>query len=225
MADTENTCLKCETPTSDPYCEECTQEYRKLLDTELKPPELPWDTIHERAGRDPLDIAMDYVNGRTTTGGLIDAIADYATAAYQVGADPAPTVDARGAAEEIARETNGGDRDDFSYPVTLVALLEDPTIDHERGFADWLEAIILRHVTARDGSRWQPIETAPKDGTHVLLWATGAFYGCVVGRYNSRANNRGGGWLAERFPVPKPTHWMPLPKPPVTARSGGEGER
>ena len=68
---------------------------------------------------------------------------------------------------------------------------------------------------------WQPTETAPKDGTRLLLWATGAFNGCVVGRYSSRANNRGGGWLADRFVISKPSHWMPLPDPPITSEQKG----
>jgi hypothetical protein len=55
----------------------------------------------------------------------------------------------------------------------------------------------------RARNRWQPIDTAPQDGTRVLLWAEGK---CRVGNwiyYPADANN----------PV-APTHWMPLPEPP-----------
>jgi hypothetical protein len=61
---------------------------------------------------------------------------------------------------------------------------------------------------------WKPIETAPKDGTRVLLYVRNGWFGCVVGRFNARANNRAGGWLADRFSISNPSHWMPLPDPP-----------
>lgn len=54
---------------------------------------------------------------------------------------------------------------------------------------------------------WQPIETAPKDGTFVLA-VTESGYRVIVQ------------WCADKFwrsNVPhawEPTHWMPLPEPP-----------
>lgn len=72
---------------------------------------------------------------------------------------------------------------------------------------------------------WQPIETAPRDGTHVLAVVRGdykpgvSFVPTVV-----EWSDRLGGWVedsdyvcdecglpSEHF---KPTHWMPLPAPP-----------
>lgn len=55
---------------------------------------------------------------------------------------------------------------------------------------------------------WQPIETAPKDGTPVLV-AT-AFW--VRDAYWSHAFE---GWYSNHSAVPPPTHWMPLPPPPA----------
>ena len=55
---------------------------------------------------------------------------------------------------------------------------------------------------------WQPIETAPKDGTAVLLWDDVRF---EVGLYDLR-----GGWVDQDFRVLYPSHWMPLPKTPST---------
>ena len=64
---------------------------------------------------------------------------------------------------------------------------------------------------------WQPIETAPKDETTVLLYCPESWdtNGVRVGWWN------GGAWYAEEWssnPLTdfygKPTHWHPLPPPP-----------
>jgi hypothetical protein len=61
-------------------------------------------------------------------------------------------------------------------------------------------------------SVWQPIETAPRDGFHILLYRPEI---CFVGYYAA-----GGDWVisAPDLPpmYPAPTHWMPLPKAPTT---------
>lgn len=67
-------------------------------------------------------------------------------------------------------------------------------------------------------SEWQPIETAPKDGTAILLacatWAHTVHLGrpvpIKVGGWNAEA----GGW--QIFGASwRPTHWQPLPPPPA----------
>jgi hypothetical protein len=74
--------------------------------------------------------------------------------------------------------------------------------------------------------RWEPIETAPKDGTHVILYFAGwkpqiGSY-CVSeyyrnGKLDHRTERWFGSWvsLAPISKDPEPTHWMPLPKAPV----------
>lgn len=67
---------------------------------------------------------------------------------------------------------------------------------------------------ALEAMQWQPIETAPKDGTHVLLHEPNGFSG-VAGLCHF------GMWLY--FPGLEPiypTHWMPLPAPPTEKDDG-----
>lgn len=60
---------------------------------------------------------------------------------------------------------------------------------------------------------WKPIETAPKDGTQILV----ALNECgdkkkpYVFEVVSYVN---GEWCGDAYPVYPPTHWMPLPKGP-----------
>jgi hypothetical protein len=68
---------------------------------------------------------------------------------------------------------------------------------------------------AEPAQGWQPIETAPKDGTLVLLaYDTGPG---VLQWGMSLARIRGDHWATDinsqlHF---VPTHWMPLPEPPA----------
>ena len=89
---------------------------------------------------------------------------------------------------------------------------------------------------------WQPIETAPKDGTWIVLgkadwnvfpkarWGEvdgGDFlfdawlfadetHGCLVPNVDGGAVL---GWSEDYEDECMPTHWMPLPKPPIMADS------
>jgi len=71
---------------------------------------------------------------------------------------------------------------------------------------------------------WMPIETAPKDGTRLLLgWAGESPVIGFWGRKNSRYGvNYGDAWgigysWNEQFAEP-PTHWMPLPPAPEVTK-------
>ncbi len=74
------------------------------------------------------------------------------------------------------------------------------------------------------GSMWRPIDTAPKDGTRVLLYAT--LFGASLGGHDLEKDygqwviiaawdDQYGMWLDGSQCTPVPTHWMPLPSPPV----------
>lgn len=66
-------------------------------------------------------------------------------------------------------------------------------------------------------SEWQPIETAPKDGSTFLVWDS--YYGTRIGRYFRRADHDD--WLSYMDASGgsskggmRATHWKPLPEPP-----------
>lgn len=53
--------------------------------------------------------------------------------------------------------------------------------------------------------KWQPIETAPKDGTFVLLYG---------GDWIFQAKWRNGEWYHAYYNDDEPTHWMRSPEMP-----------
>jgi hypothetical protein len=79
-------------------------------------------------------------------------------------------------------------------------------------------------------SEWQPIETAPKDGTAIWLACEGKIYlgygedderpyrsggwelKATFRRFDDRPDEICGTWTSRNV---EPTHWMPLPDPPV----------
>lgn len=68
-------------------------------------------------------------------------------------------------------------------------------------------------AAASEDHDWQPIETAPKDGTRVILsWGGKSVNGFYLD--NSRTSTPWAGWRVESMvvqPTGKPTHWQPFP--------------
>lgn len=72
--------------------------------------------------------------------------------------------------------------------------------------------------SAPDG--WQPIETAPKDGT--TLWVLDELYGKP---WHYECNWNGIEWyhgFGVAWPDARPTHWRPLPAPPALGGASHE---
>ena len=72
---------------------------------------------------------------------------------------------------------------------------------------------------------WQPIETAPKDGTYVILVDCDLV---TIGKWMNSDALRDEAWVGfdsiqslHKTCVMAPTHWMPLPSPPGTEEEGG----
>lgn len=67
-------------------------------------------------------------------------------------------------------------------------------------------------------SEWKPIETAPKDGTRILIYEPmpadpRGWFDVVHWGYSGRHHNEG--WVdSEGAASCDGTHWMPLPEPP-----------
>lgn len=66
---------------------------------------------------------------------------------------------------------------------------------------------------------WRAIETAPKDGTEIILGGCTNGASVRVGhwgptRYLGRRQGYDRGWTSGASWGFKPTHWMPLPNPP-----------
>ena len=90
-------------------------------------------------------------------------------------------------------------------------------------------AAMSRASPTREQSGWMPIESAPRDGTRVDLWAEGYgrkpdMYWRLVERHKTE------GWTDDwygrgaLFGEGQFTHWQPLPPPP-TALNPSEGEK
>lgn len=59
-------------------------------------------------------------------------------------------------------------------------------------------------------SEWQPIETAPREGMHLVVWDSKNQKPVVP---ELRAND-GAFWLGDWDWIIEASHWMPLPPPP-----------
>lgn len=81
---------------------------------------------------------------------------------------------------------------------------------------------------------WMPIETAPKDGTYLLLWeqySTNPFVGCwAFGSWSVSHEHvdAEGGWdganVVDSISQDRITHWTPLPLPPTSSADSRKGE-
>lgn len=75
--------------------------------------------------------------------------------------------------------------------------------------------------------RWQPIDTAPKDGSLLILWESYEVEP-FIGRWNdfrsrwvastAHYDTDGNACVIDTVYSPAVTHWMPIPKAPEVAK-------
>jgi hypothetical protein len=68
-------------------------------------------------------------------------------------------------------------------------------------------------------SEWQPIESAPRDGTYVLGFGLHEQRGTYIDVIHYWSDRWTVVWM---HGYGEPTHWMPLPDPPATTSCEGE---
>lgn len=77
---------------------------------------------------------------------------------------------------------------------------------------EWDEAADMRAIRTALTPQWQPIETAPKDGTTVLV--CDRLGDCSVASYWARKPTYWDGNWGDGEYETRPSHWMPLPAAP-----------
>ena len=121
---------------------------------------------------------------------------------------------------------------DFSIipPVRLdTQLTKTPSADHDAGNLRGLAE--PNHQPHAVSQGWRDIETAPRDGTRILIWFVHAnakyssdpiAEGWEAAHEAYWIDHNGGGWTWHGL-CGVATYWMPLPAPPSPAKTGGVG--
>ena len=87
---------------------------------------------------------------------------------------------------------------------------QDDDVFNDPDEAAFLTQILARIRKLESQTAWQPIETAPKDGTRILLADSSV---AADGYFDYLLNKGNGSWV---WPYVKrePTHWKPMPPHP-----------
>lgn len=88
----------------------------------------------------------------------------------------------------------------------------NPHIKGGENYSKRMQAALSTQAELLKACEWQPIETAPKDGTMFVAWSKrdGMMNMVFYSQSSSETWSLGG-----RIKNPEPTHWAPLPKPPT----------
>lgn len=99
-------------------------------------------------------------------------------------------------------------------------------VEHE---FDRLNAEIASLTAQLAALEWQPIESAPKDGTSIILYVAWRIVG--EARWQGDGHDEGWWWAgtdpgdynADKISS-QPTHWMALPEPPMSEDQRQQGK-
>lgn len=99
-------------------------------------------------------------------------------------------------------------------PVAIVGELSEPTRSEVIAKGNPIGRYLYAAPPIKSAQGWQPIETAPKDGSVLMLWTKYGEYP-IFGKYSATYDE----WLEYGGSEYKftPTHWMPLPAAPGAA--------
>ncbi len=89
-----------------------------------------------------------------------------------------------------------------------IEAIADAIYSEARDHTEWTSGVRLALNSARaacDESQWRGMDSAPTDGTTVLLWCVAY---AEIGYYGRR------GWRTDEGISLFPSHWMPLPAAP-----------
>lgn len=115
----------------------------------------------------------------------------------------------REVAKAIARmENNGGDPDQPAVRWNGIEM-------EPQDFPLWQDYrdVATAAITAYDECIWQTIDSAPKDGTRILLYAPAHLI--MLGGWGGHGRYSGPDWYSNGVPLTTPpTHWQPLPEMP-----------
>jgi hypothetical protein len=120
-----------------------------------------------------------------------------------------------------------------SQALAMESLADDEIAEILDGFADCLESIAA-HLSGMAADTWQPIETAPRDGTEIVVcWPKVEIdddcelTNKAIGYVRAISSFAGGAWVEPEFLeangpsfdddwdfAMSPSHWMPLPAAP-----------
>ena len=95
--------------------------------------------------------------------------------------------------------------------------------EHAGSIATWVnfQEDAKATLDVAEDAAWEPIGTAPKDGTWILGWRDeeqdDKWSNCEVVKWRTRGRNSTNlpGWYDSRIFPQTVTHWRPLPPPPA----------
>ncbi|RUW69835.1 DUF551 domain-containing protein [Mesorhizobium sp. M2A.F.Ca.ET.067.02.1.1] len=115
-----------------------------------------------------------------------------------------------------------GDRVCSIEMATVTAVIDDESCEIAWDISGCASDVDFDRLRPAAAAEWQPIDTAPKDGTKVLLWMVhrNAAYspdpigeGWAAPVTAKWIDHNGGGWTWHGM-LGRPTHWMALPAAP-----------
>ena len=89
--------------------------------------------------------------------------------------------------------------------------LSSECVDDILTYATRLEARVKELEAA---NAWQPIETAPRDGSRILAYQSSTGDCISECWWEEDLTDFWAGWVNDFDSEPSPTHWRPLPSPP-----------